>query len=57
MQGTKLKYVTFLRLKFKTIFGGSILPGPPISKNMTGHDFLLELLPRNELKLIVVLTN
>ena len=57
MLGTKLKYFTFLQWKLKTIFSESILPGPPISKNMTRHDFILEFFPRNELELIVILTN
>ena len=53
----KLKPVPFRQWRLKTIFCDYIFPGSPVTKSMARIDFFLELLPRNELNLIVTLTN
>ena len=39
------------------IFGESIFPGSPISKKIIQLDFFLDIFPRDQLKIVVTLTN
>ena len=57
MEWEKLKSAPFHQWQLKTIFGDSVFPVSHIDKNMKRIYFLLETLPRNELKLIVTLKN
>ena len=55
--GTKLKPVPSWQLLLKTIFGDSAFPGSAVTKRMARLDFFLEMFLRNELNLIITLTN
>ena len=57
MEVTKLKYVPFQQWRFKKSFGGYVFPQSPIANNIKQLDLFLYIFPRNQLNLIVTLTN
>ena len=57
LEVTELKYVPFGKYQLKAVFGESIFTGSPIAKNMTRLNLFLEIFPRDQLNLIITLTN
>ena len=57
MQKGKIEICSISPMEIEIIFNDSVFPGPLVVKNIKHNDFFLDILPRDQLKLIFILRN